>query len=216
MSKQDERVRVKRNARRAEYERSELYQILDAEKITHVCYVAGGEPQVIPTLYLRQGDALYFHGNRQAAFLKHISEGGLTCASVMIVDGYVVARSGFHCSMNYRSVNVYGHGRLIEENSPRHRSLLDAFVNALIPGHGDAVREPSRQELAATSVVELDIEQIGGKIRTGPPADDAEDLALSVWAGEVPLQRTPLEPVPSPDLGEGVGVPEYIHRLDRT
>ena len=112
--------------------------MLDANQIAHVSYVENGEPRIIPTLYMRRGDYVYLHGNRQAAFLRHLAAGGLAAISVMCADGIVVARSGFHCSMNYRSVVIFGEGEAVP--AEEHEEILDAFVDALIPGHAAAVR----------------------------------------------------------------------------
>ncbi len=214
MPKVSDRVRIKRNAKRAEYDRATIYEILDGQQICHVAYVDQGEPRLIPTLFMRRGDDIYLHGNRQAALLQHVAAGEFVAISVMALDGVVVARSGFHCSMNYRSVTLFGRGEWV--SGDEHLSVLDDFVNALIPGHGDAVRAPTAQELAATSAVRVRIEDAVAKIRTGPPIDDDDDLALDVWAGEIPLARQVLAPRASPDLKSGVETPAYIRRFGKT
>jgi nitroimidazol reductase NimA-like FMN-containing flavoprotein (pyridoxamine 5'-phosphate oxidase superfamily) len=121
--------------------------------VCHVAYVVDGEPRIIPTLYLRRDDHVYLHGNRQSALLKHLGAGGFACLSVMSLDGVVVARSGFHCSMNYRSAVVFGNGEAVADDE--RESILDAFVEALLPGHQNAVRAATPQELNATGVVRL-------------------------------------------------------------
>ena len=208
MTEATRRTRVRRNAKRAVYAADEIHAVLDANQVCHVAYVEDGEPRVIPTLYLRQGGHLYLHGNRQAAFLKHLAGGGLAAVSVMSLDGVVVARSGFHCSMNYRSVVVFGRGEAVPESE--HRAVLDAFVGALIPGHEKAVREPTGQELAATAAVRLPISEASAKIRTGGAIDDPGDLDADVWAGVIPLLTTVGEPIPNADLKAGVALPGYV------
>lgn len=214
MPEVSDRARIKRNAKRAAYDRATIYEILDGQQICHVAYVEEGEPRLIPTLFMRRDDDIYLHGNRQAALLQHVAAGELVVISVMALDGVVVARSGFHCSMNYRSVTLFGRGELV--SADEHRSVLDDFVNVLIPGHGDAVRAPTAQELAATSAVRVRIEDAAAKIRTGPPIDDDDDLALDVWAGEIPLAQQVLTPLASPDLKSGLEVPDYIRRFGKT
>jgi hypothetical protein len=49
--------------------------------------------------------------------------------------------------------------------------------------------------LKATTVLSLPIEEASAKVRTGPPIDDEEDYAMSVWAGVLPLQLTKGSPV---------------------
>jgi nitroimidazol reductase NimA-like FMN-containing flavoprotein (pyridoxamine 5'-phosphate oxidase superfamily) len=212
-SGKSDRTRIRRNAKRAEYDLDQIKAVLDANQICHVAYVEDGEPRIIPTLYIRLGDFIYLHGNRQAAFLNHLAAGGLASISVMTLDGVVVARSGFHCSMNYRSVVLFGQGEAIPAED--HEKILDEFVEALVPGHGSAVRPATPQELAATAAVRVPITEASAKIRTGPALDDDSDLDSDVWAGVIPLEMMVGEPVPNPDLKSGVDVPDYIKRYGR-
>jgi len=208
MTKVSDRIRVRRSAGRAEYEGDAIRRILDANQLCHVAFVVAGEPRIIPTLYMRRGEHVYLHGNRQSAMLRHLGAGGLAALSVMSAEGIVVARSGFHCSMNYHSVVLFGHGEPVP--AAERRTVLDGFVEALIPGHLARVRESTSQELAATAAVRLRIDEASAKVRTGGPIDDAGDLDDDVWAGVIPLLTTVGEPVPSADLKPGVGVPDYV------
>lgn len=208
---QSDRATLRRNARRAEYSKAEMLRILAAQQVCTVAYVQDGEPRQIPTLYMVQDNHLYLHGNRQAAVLKHMGAGGEVCITVMLVDGVVVARSGFHCSMNYRSVTLYGQGEVVE--GAAHRQTLDEFVAVLVPGHEQAVREPTAQELAATAVVRVPLDEMVAKVRSGGPIDDAGDLTSDVWAGVLPVSMHNATPEPSEDLVEGVVLPEYIENF---
>ena len=203
-----ERTRVRRIRDRGRYDLESIRAVLDANQIAHVAYVESGEPRVIPTLYMRRGDYLYLHGNRQAAFLRHLGAGGLAAISVMSADGIVVARSGFHCSMNYRSVVIFGEGEAVPADE--HEEILDAFVETLIPGHAAAVRPATKQELAATAAVRIPINEGSTKIRNGPANDADEDLDADVWAGVIPLHTAVGELVPNPDLKPGIETPAYI------
>ena len=188
-----------------------MLRILAAQQVCTVAYVQDGEPRQIPTLYMIQDDHLYLHGNRQAALLKHMGGGGEVCITVMLVDGVVVARSGFHCSMNYRSVTLYGQGEAVEGDA--HRQALDEFVAVLVPGHEKVVRAPTTQELAATAVVRVPLDEMVAKVRAGGPIDDATDLTADVWAGVLPVAMQSAAPVPSEDLAAGFVLPEYIERF---
>lgn len=203
-----DRARIRRNAKRAEYGLDEIRAVLDANQVCTVAYVEAGEPRMISTLYMRRGDYIYLHGNRQSAMLRHLQGGGLACVSVMSVDGVVVARSGFNCSMNYRSVVLFGQGEAIEAED--HEPVLEAFVEALVPGHLARVRRATPAELNATAVVRLPISDASAKIRTGPALDDERDLAADVWAGVIPLRTHTGTPIPNPDLKPGIDLPDYI------
>ncbi len=208
MQPMSERATLKRNARRAEYDPAVMRDILQAQQVCTVAYVHNGEPRQIATLFFCDATHLYLHGNRQSALLRHMAAGGEVSVSVMLVDGVVVARSGFHCSLNYRSVTLYGKGELVE--GQQHRAALDEFVAKLVPGHEQAVREPTAQELAATMVVRVSLQEMVAKVRAGDPIDDEADLASDVWAGVIPLSTHKDAPQPAADLREDVALPAYI------
>ena len=203
-----ERTRLRRNARRAVYDAATLRAVLDANSVCHVAYVEAGEPRLIPTLYVRQDNYVYLHGNRQSALLRVAETGAQLCVSVTAVYGLVVARSGFHCSMNYGSVVLFGPGEAVPE--AEHEAMLDRFVEALVPGHETQVRRPTAEELNATRTVRVAIDEASAKIRTGDPIDDESDLAGDTWAGVIPLRTVAGPPEPAANLKAGIDVPAYI------
>jgi hypothetical protein len=127
------------------------------------------------------------------------------------VDGLVLARSAFHHSINYRSVMVFGTAQLVTDEQAKF-DALKAFTEHLIPGRWPEIREPNAQELKATTVLALPLQEASAKIRTGPPKDDDEDMAIPVWAGVLPLTVTPGEPKADPYLSEAIALPEYVKR----
>jgi hypothetical protein len=138
--------------------------------------------------------------------LRALAGGAPACVTVTLLDGLVLARSGFHHSMHFRSVVVLG--RAAEITDPGEKRLaLDAIVDHVAPGRAASVRPPSEGELRATRVVWLPLDEASAKVRTGPPKDDDDDLALDVWAGELPLRLEAQEPVPDPQLGPGIAPP---------
>lgn len=202
------RTTIKRNAKRAEYSRETILDILATQQLCHVAYVQDGEPRQIPTLYFCDAEYMYLHGNRQSALLKHMAAGGEVSVTVTAVDGLVVARSGFHCSMNYRSVTLYGSGEAVTDE--QHRWALDQFVAVLVPGHEKAVREHTPQELAATAVCRVPLDEMVAKVRDGDPIDDKADMNADVWAGVIPIQQVAHAAIDSTDLKPGIEQPEYI------
>ncbi len=202
------RTRVRRNPIRAEYDRDVINAVLDSEQICHVAWVEDGEPRMVPTLYFREGSEIFLHGNRQSATLKKVGEGATACITVTLVDGVVVARSGFHCSMNYRSVTLFGRGRTVEGEEERQR--LDQFVERLIPGHFARVREPTPQEIAATTVIAIPIDEASAKIRGEGSIDTDSDLDAEVWAGIIPLRTAVGTPIANADLKANIALPAYV------
>jgi uncharacterized protein len=190
-----ERTRVRRLPARASYERAAIDGILDEALVCHVGFAHEGQPYVIPTTFARVGDVLYVHGSAASRMLRTLREGIPVCVTVTLLDGLVFARSAFHHSMNYRSVVILGVAVEVTEPAERLRAL-EAIVEHMMPQRWRQVRPPSARELKATSVLRLPIEEASAKVRSGGPIDDAEDMALPCWAGQVPVRLTPLAPVP--------------------
>src|ERR1043165_6242107 len=203
-----DRNRIQRLPKRGHYDRETVYRILDEALICHVGFVEKGQPYVIPTNFARMDDTIVLHGAKASRLLKHIEAGHPICVEATIVDGLVLARAVFHHSMNYRSVVLFGKGRLLEEEQEK-LAALKAISNHLIPGRWAEVRPPNRKEMNATRVVSIKITDASAKVRVGAPIDEQDDYALPVWAGVLPLQEAPLSPVRDEVLAENIPVPEY-------
>jgi hypothetical protein len=183
--------------------------ILDEGLVCHVGFVDAGQPYVVPSAYARQGDRIVVHGSAASRMIKVLAGAAPACVTVTLLDGLVLARSGFHHSMNYRSVVVLGTAAEITDPAEK-RLALDAIVEHTAPGRLTAVRPPSEAELRATRVVALPLDEASAKVRTGPPKDDEADYALATWAGELPLRLEPLAPVADPRLDPRVTPPAHV------
>jgi len=126
------------------------------------------------------------------------------CVTVTLLDGLVLARSGFHHSMNYRSVVALGKARVVSGGEEK-LAALRAITNHIVPERWDEIRPPTEQELKATTVLAIPLNEVSAKMRSGPPMDDEEDYSLPVWAGVVPVRMQAGEPVDDPRLKEGIG-----------
>ncbi len=197
------RSTVRRLPERGRYDRDTIDAILDEGLVCHVGLVDEGQPFVIPAVYARLGDRVVVHGSAASRLINVLASGAPACLTVTLLDGLVLARSGFHHSMNYRSVVVLGKAQEITDPEEKRRAL-DAIVEHVVPGRTAEVRPPSQKELRATRVVALGLDEASAKLRTGPPKDDAEDLALACWAGELPLRLVALDLVPDPQLRPGL------------
>jgi len=154
------------------------------------------------------------HGAKASRLLKHIEAENPVCVEVTIVDGLVLACSVFHHSLNYRSVVLFGKGRLIEDEQEKVEALR-AVTEHLIPGRWQEARLPNRKELNATRVVSIKIDEASAKVRLGPPLDEQEDYVLPVWAGVLPLREMPLPPIRDERQSWSVDLPEYIASYSR-
>src|SRR5438270_2037225 len=198
---------VRRHPERADYEREAIDAILDEGLVGHLGFAAGEQPYVIPMLHARAGDTLYLHGAPASRLLGTLATGARFCFTVTLVDGLVLARSAFHHSLNYRSVVVIGQARAVTDPEEK-LAALEALVEHVLPGRTADARGPSKPELRVTEVIALDLDQASAKVRTGPPVDNRADMSLPVWAGELPLQLVPGDPIP--DAGRAVPEPPAL------
>jgi len=209
-----ERTQVKRLPKRGKYDRETVHKILDQGFVCHVGFSVDGQPFVIPTNYGRTGDVLYLHGSAASRMLRTLSGGVPVCVTVTHVDGLVLARSAFHHSVNYRSVVILGTARLVEDPAEKMEALR-LFTEHVMKGRWDDVRQPTEQELKATIVLALPLEEVSAKVRTGGPIDDEADYALPVWAGVLPLEVAAKSPIPDEKRQQDQPIPEYIKTYSR-
>ncbi|HEY6944416.1 MAG TPA: pyridoxamine 5'-phosphate oxidase family protein [Candidatus Acidoferrum sp.] len=209
-----ERTRVVREPDRGVYDRESIYKILDEGFICHVGFSVDGQPYVIPTLFARVGDALYFHGSAASRMLRNLSEGIPVCVTVTLVDGFVLARSVFNHSMNYRSVVVLGRATRVDEPQEKLEAL-HGFTEKILPKRWNDARQPSEKELKATSILRLPLTEVSAKVRTGPPMDDDPDYALPVWAGVIPVHLSFGSPVPDERCDLSIPLPAYASHYRR-
>ena len=209
-----ERTRLRRLPKRGLFDREAVNAILDEGLLCTLSFLDDqGRPGSIPTGYARDGDRLLLHGSSRNASLLAIVDRPASI-SVTLLDGIVLARSAFHHSFNYRSVVLFGQG--VEIVDPAEKlSAVECVVNNVVPGRAADCRMPTLKEVAATLVVSFPIEEVSAKVRSGPPADDAEDMELPFWAGVLPCETVWKAPVASPDLPADVPVPGYVRNYRR-
>jgi len=212
----DERVRVRRVADRAAYDRASVIAILDQGLVAHVGTVRDGLPVVIPMFYVRDGDSLLLHGAPASGTLRRgdvsRNDGIDVCVTMTLLDGLKLARSAFHHSMNYRSVVVVGRAEPINDQEEKE-AALHHFVDALVPGRQADLRPSSAKEVAATQVLRLSLEHSSAKVSVGEPVDDESDYELPIWGGVVPIRTVFDAPTSDSRVLEGVAIPSNVIAL---
>ena len=203
------RSRVRRAPKRGVYDREPIDAILDEALVCHVGFVHDDQPFVIPTLHARVGDEVSIHLSTASRLVRTLSGGVPCCLTVTLLDGLVLARAAFLHSANYRSVVVLGRARVVGSDEQKLRAV-EAFSEQLVPGRWDQVRPPTRQELKATQVLALPLDEASAKVRSGPPMDEDEDLDRDVWAGVIPFGLQPQAPIPDPRARRPVPVPDHV------
>ncbi len=205
-----ERTRVRRSPKRASHAHADVHAILDAAPLCHVGYIVDGAPYVTPTLHWREDDHVYWHGSAASRFLR-AAENMPVCLTCSIIDGYVLARSAFNHSVNYRSAMVFGTARLVDDLEEK-TDALRRLIEDLFPGRWDGLRPMTKQEIKATSVMRMKIDEASAKIRNGPPGD-IDEAGHPVWAGVLPIESRLVPPRPAPGLPDGIELPQSLADL---
>ncbi|MDD9889955.1 MAG: pyridoxamine 5'-phosphate oxidase family protein [Gammaproteobacteria bacterium] len=206
----ESKTKIVRSDNRAVYDRESIEKVLDSTFLCHVGFTIDGEARVIPTAYVRIDDAVYLHGHLKNQMLNALLDGQTASICITLTDGLVLARSGFKHSVNYRSVTLFGKAEKVADDEKA--ALLDAFVDFMVPGRSAALRKASQQELNATLVLRVPIDEAAAKIRTGPPLDKDPDYATHIWAGVVNLETRIRGIENCPKLNAGIEVPEHISK----
>lgn len=207
-----DRVRVRRLPERGRYDRATIEDILDRAVVGHVGYVVDGQPFVTPTVVWRTGDRLYWHGSSASRMLRATRDGVPVCVTVTLIDGFVLARSGFDHSIDYRSVMVLGTAHAVDDGEETIAALR-ALTEKLYPGRWDALRPPTRQELKATSILWTSIDEASAKLRQGGPHDEPGDETWPVWAGVIPVRTLVGPPEADPLVPDGMPAATLSDRL---
>lgn len=208
-----DKTRIRRLSERSVDDMEVIAAILDEGFVCHAAYVIEARPVVIPTLYVRDGDRVLLHGSNSMGLARAVRAGSPLSVAVTLVDGLVLARSSFNSSANYRSVVIHGMGRLLE--GEEKAVAFDVIVEKLVPGRLAELRPSTPAEMAQTSVITLSLEEVSAKVRQGGAEDEDDDLLEPVWAGVIPTRLVFGEPVPEPDLADGIAIPDYLRPYRR-
>lgn len=205
-----DRTRIHRHPERGDHDLAMIHAVLDDALLCTVSWVdEDGAPRGLPTIQARIDDTLYLHGSRGARAWKAVAGGAEVCVVATVVDELVLARTSPAHSMNYRSVVLFGRGREVTDRDELY-AAAKAITRHVLPGRELDAAEPDDEDWRQTLLLAMPIDEASAKVRTGPPKDEDEDLALDVWAGTLPLRTVVGPPTPSPDLRASIDVPTYI------
>jgi uncharacterized protein len=197
------RNRLRRRHERGHYDRETVHAILDSAMVCHIAYVIDSQPFCTPTSFWREGGKLFWHGSSASRMVRAQAKGLPVCLTVTHHDALVLARSGFHHSVNYRCVMAYGKARPVTDLSGKLRAM-DAFIDRSYPGRAAKLRPPTTQEIKAITILEMEIEDAVAKIRATGVADEEEDYAIPIWCAVLPLRTVLGEPEACPRQSPGV------------
>ncbi len=204
--------KVRQLKEKAAYDKDTVYRILDAGLVAHVAFIQEDGPVVVPMIYGREGDTVFLHGARKARVIRLLERTSRASLNVTLLDALVLARSAFNSSMNYRSVTLFGHPRLIDGKEAKLRAMKIISEHTM-PGRWDELRPPHEREVKMTGVIALQFDSASAKISGKMPEDDAEDYDIPVWAGILPLTTVPGKLQDDGRLKEGVEPSECVLAL---
>jgi nitroimidazol reductase NimA-like FMN-containing flavoprotein (pyridoxamine 5'-phosphate oxidase superfamily) len=212
------RNRVRRLHDRGSYDHASVHAVLDSAILAHVAYVIDGQPYCTPTLHWREGTWLFWHGSSASRMLR-MQKGGLpVCVTVTQLDGLVMARTGFNHSANYRSAMCFGQAGIIEGEAKA--AALHAMIERYFPGRDAGLRPFSAQDIKATTVIGMEIDQASAKVRAKGNVDEPDDLGNPSWAGVIPVTTVigtaePCPHNPAHPVMTGLGAYAPGTRLDK-
>jgi uncharacterized protein len=209
-----ERTTVRRKPERGSYDRDLIYSILDEAFVCHLGLVHDGQPFVMPTNYVRDGDRLLLHGSTASRLMRTLASGAPLCLTVTLLDGIVFAPTATGHAVNYRSVVVLGKAEVIEGEAAK-KDAMRAFVDHVIRGRWEQVASPTEQELKGTMVLSVQLHECSAKVRTGFAVDDDKDYGAA-WTGVVPMKWAAQTPIPDPRGNPAIPVPESARNYSRT
>jgi uncharacterized protein len=208
------RNRLRRRHERGHYDHATVHAILDAAMVCHIAYAVDRQPFCTPTSFWREGERLYWHGSSASRMIRVQANGIPVCLTVTHHDALVLARSGFHHSVNYRCVMAYGQARAVTDPTEKLRAA-NAFIDRFYPGRSSALRPPTEVEMKAINIIGMEIEDAVAKIRSTGVSDEEEDYGVPVWCAVLPLRTVLDEPEECPRQFSGVssgagGLGDYI------
>ena len=206
------KTKVNRAPKRGFYDEKTIYSILDNDFVCQVAFNYDGYPVIIPTIYGRKDNCLYFHGATVSRMLVALEKGLPISINVTQTDGLVLARSAFHHSLNYHSVTIFGKAIIVNDEKERLEALK-IVSDQIIPERWNEVREPNKKELKATKILKVIISEASAKIRTGPPVDEKPDYDLNIWAGVVPIEKNYGKPIADKLLKKDIELPNSVKNL---
>ena len=182
------RSTVRRGSKNASYNKSAVFKLIDDLKLGHMAFndPESSCPVVIPMTFWRVDEHLYFHSLNKSRLDKLISSGSEVSISFAEASEWVLSKSAYHTSVNYRSAVLFCSGVRVE-SSEEFDIAFKHIIEDIEPGRWRQIRPPNDKERKATALLKLTINEASYKSRSGGPNEEEEDLILPVWNGTLPI-----------------------------
>lgn len=181
------RTKVRRFPPRGHFDKKTIWGILDKAIVAHIGFTNDGSPAMLPMMFFRNGDYVYFHGAARNRMFGAFPENPEVCFTATVIDGFVMARAALHHSMNYRSVIIYGTVEHVEDPEEKLGALKN-LIERFYPNRWNKIRPPSVTEFARVGVYRLPIREVSAKIRNAFPPPVPDEMDRQVWTGVMPIE----------------------------
>ena len=153
----------------------EAEEILEKGLVAHVGFAVEGQPYVIPMLYHYENNTVYIHGQRGGRLPRTLRAGDNVCVEVTILDGLIASRHALYHSANYRSAIGFGVAREVTDRDEKE-AVLERMTRRYFPGRtvGEHYHAPTDGDLKITALMAVEMTELNGKKRSGPPAGPAD------------------------------------------
>ncbi len=124
-----------------------------------------GAPYVVTINYVYCESKIYFHCALTGKKLDNIAFDERVCFEMHIMERIVRADQAMHFGTRYRSVIVQGRARQLDDPAAKLEVLM--LITARY-ADGEPFEPPTEQQVAATAVVEIEIDSMTGKRNVEP------------------------------------------------
>lgn len=143
----------------------------EIEAILRECPVGGlatvgpdGAPYVVTVNYVYREGKIYFHGALKGVKMDNIARDPRVCFEAHVVERIAPAPRAIKFGTRYRSVVVHGRARQLTDPAAKREALV-----ALTARYAEGPFEPpTEKNVAATAVVEIEIDEMTGKRNIDP------------------------------------------------
>jgi nitroimidazol reductase NimA-like FMN-containing flavoprotein (pyridoxamine 5'-phosphate oxidase superfamily) len=139
----------------------------EMEAILHECPVGSlatvgldGAPYVVTVNYVYHDGKIYFHGAPAGTKMDNLAHDPRVCFEAHVVDRIVRATRAMEFSTRYRSVVVHGRAHRLTDPAAKEAALIALTARY---AEGQPFESPTEEDVAATAVVEIEIDQMTSK-----------------------------------------------------
>ncbi len=139
----------------------------EIEAILHECPVGSlatvgpdGAPYVVTLNYVHNDGKIWFHGALRGKKLDNIAHDSRVCFETHVVDRIFRAPRAMEFGTRYRSVIIHGRAHQVTEPAAKMEALMALTARY---ARGYPFEPPTEQDVAATVVVAIEIDEMTGK-----------------------------------------------------